>query len=66
MEKQIVVLYSTEQKCFHVEYLTEYIGANIQSMLKGTHSQFRLVSFASSFGDANLIIEKMRKTLPNG
>lgn len=60
----IAILFSFEQKGFHIETITEYINSNIRVTLIGKDHQWRLVAIAHSEWDANEICERLSKTQP--
>jgi len=61
MQNLIAVLYSKEQKCWHIETLMEYLLSNQRYFLDATKfQQYRLVCLFNSNNEAKEFIEKNR------
>jgi hypothetical protein len=57
----IAVLYSFEQKCFHVETLHDYIKSNVHATIRRKDHQYRLIAIAKDYEDAHEICEQYKK-----
>lgn len=58
------VLYSFEQKCFHIEYVHEYLKSNMQATINKKDHQYRLIAFAKDDMEAHKICDKLEKDYP--
>jgi hypothetical protein len=56
----IAILYSFEQKAFHVETVAAYCKSNIEATLRKKDHQYRLIAFADNYDTADKIIETFR------
>lgn len=56
----VAVLYSFEQKAFHVETLLDYCKSNLSASVRKKSHQYRLVGIAETYPDADKIIEQLR------
>jgi hypothetical protein len=59
------VLYSFEQKCFHIEYVHEYLKSNMQATIYKKDHQYRLIAFAKDGMEAHKICDKLEKDYPS-
>lgn len=59
MEKT-AVLYSFEQKAFHIEPIKDYIKSNIESSLRKTAPKYRLIAIADNDDIADELIKVFR------
>jgi len=57
---KIAILYSFEQKAFHIESIKDYIKSNIEATLKKRDHQYRLIAIADDETIASEIIESIR------
>lgn len=64
-EKNVALLYSFEQKYFHIETLKEYILSNVKATINKKDHQYRLVALAYSYDEAVFIIEDFKKAYPD-
>jgi hypothetical protein len=61
MQNLIAVLYSKEQKCWHIETLMEYLLSNQRYFLDATKvQQYRLVCLFNTLDEAKSFIENNR------
>ena len=60
----IAVLFSWEQKCFHIETMQEYINSNILATKMRQNHQYRLVSIAKDDHDALKICDILENKEP--
>jgi hypothetical protein len=61
MQNLIAVLYSKEQKCWHIETLMEYLLSNQRYLLDVTKvQQYRLVCLFNTRDEADIFIDKNR------
>jgi len=60
----IAILFSFEQKGFHIETMEEYIDSNIRVTMYGKDHQWRLVAIANTEFQADEICEKLSKKEP--
>jgi sulfur relay (sulfurtransferase) DsrF/TusC family protein len=61
MQNLIAVLYSKEQKCWHIETLMEYLLSNQRFLLDVTKvQQYRLVCLFNTIDEADIFIDKNR------
>lgn len=60
----MAVLFSWEQKCFHIETMQEYIDSNILATQRKQNHQYRLVSIAKDWDDANKICNLFKSKEP--
>lgn len=56
----IAVLFSWEQKCFHIETMQEYIDSNILATKMKQNHQYRLVAIAKDWHDADKICDNLQ------
>ena len=61
MDKKIALLYSFEQKAFHIETLSDYLRSNIICTIRESVNQFRLIALFDTDTEADELIEKLRK-----
>jgi len=59
MEKT-AVLYSFEQKAFHIEPIKDYIKSNIEASIRKTPHQYRLIAIADNNNIADQMINQLR------
>jgi len=59
-EKQ-AVLYSFEQKAFHIETLKEYCASNIKTSILQAPTQFRLIAVCDSYEIASKTVSDFRE-----
>lgn len=59
LEKR-AILYSFEQKAFHIESVRDYIKSNIESSLRKQQHQYRLIAVADNDDIADNIITAFR------
>jgi len=57
---KIAILYSFEQKAFHIESIKDYNKSNIEATLKKRDHQYRLIAIADDETIASEIIESIR------
>ncbi len=50
--KLTVVLYSWEQKCYHIETMGEYIESNKRANINKKNHQYRLIYVCENYYDA--------------
>jgi hypothetical protein len=60
----IAVLFSFEQKCFHIETMTEYIKSNWSVSINKKDHQYRLVGIAENWDDAHKYCDKLENIEP--
>lgn len=60
----IAVLFSWEQKCFHIETMQEYIESNILATKMKQNHQYRLVAIAKDWQDADKICDILQSKEP--
>lgn len=63
MDKKIAVLYSFEQKAFHIEPIKDYIKSNIEASIIKTAQQYRLIAIADNDYIADELIKLFRSKL---
>lgn len=61
--EKTAVLYSFEQKAFHIESIKEYIKSNIEASLRKTAPQYRLIAIADNDDQADDLIKLFRSKL---
>jgi hypothetical protein len=59
MLNKTAILYSPQQKCFHIEILADYITGNIKSILLNSSNQFELVGIADNDEQGDQIIRTL-------
>lgn len=57
---KIAVLYSNEQKAFHIESLADYCKSNIQCALRNAKNNYLLISIADNDTEADEAIKQLR------
>lgn len=60
---KIALLYSFEQKCFHIETVREYIKSNITATLKKQDHEYRLVAILNNRDDCDKFIAVFSKKI---
>jgi len=60
----IAVLFSFEQKCFHIETMTDYIKSNWMVTEKKHDHQYRLVGISENWEEAHKYCDKLENVEP--
>jgi len=55
----VAVLYSHQQKCFHIELVDEYIQNNIRCIVTKSVNQFELVGIADNYEQGDQLIRSL-------
>ena len=60
----IAILFSFEQKGFHIETLEDYMISNVEATFYKSDHQWRLVRIANSYEEADYICERLSQKEP--
>lgn len=57
---KIAVLYSWQQKAFHIETLDLYIESNMKSIIEKKDNQYKLIALYDTYEECDLLISELR------